>query len=222
MSARYRLCIFDFDGTLVDSFPWFMRVVNDVADKYSFKRIEPDAVDELRGKSAREMVRHLGVPSWKLPLIANDMRKRKSQALHEMQLFPGTGRMLQELSADGVMLAIASSDAEYNIRTQLGSELARLIDIYECGASLFGKAAKFRKVLRRSGHSPDQAISIGDEIRDIDAARAAGIACAAVTWGYTRADALRAQEPDVTLAAMDDIAPAVLDGGPFEKPANRV
>lgn len=28
---RYRLAIFDFDGTLADSFPWFATVVNDVA-----------------------------------------------------------------------------------------------------------------------------------------------------------------------------------------------
>jgi phosphoglycolate phosphatase len=207
---RYRLCIFDFDGTLVDSFPWFLRVVNDVADKYRFKRIEPHNVDALRGLSAREMIRHLGVPAWKLPLIANDMRKRKSQALASMQLFPGVPEMLHELSSAGVTLAIASSDSEANVRGQLGPDLAGLIAIYECGASLFGKAAKFRKVLGRSGHAPQETISIGDEIRDIEAARAAGIACAAVGWGYTRSHALDTLAPDEHFRQIDDIAPRLL------------
>jgi phosphoglycolate phosphatase len=207
---RYELCIFDFDGTLVDSCPWFLRVVNDVADKYRFRRIEPNDVDSLRGKSAREMVSYLNVPAWKLPLIANNMRKRKSRALGDMQLFPDTARMLTELSAGGVTLAVASSDAEHNVRAQLGAELASLIPIYECGASLFGKAAKFKKVLRRSGHRPDRAISIGDEIRDIEAARGAGIACGAVTWGYTRADALRQCGPDMVFSTMDEVVRALV------------
>jgi phosphoglycolate phosphatase len=207
---RYRLCIFDFDGTLVDSFPWFMRVVNDVANKYRFRPIDPRNVDALRGKSAREMIRHLGVAAWKLPLIANDMRRRKSRALAETPLFRGADLMLTELHAGGVTLAIASSDSERNIRTRLGPELAGLIAIYECGASLFGKAAKFRKVLRRSGYGPDRAISIGDEIRDIEAAREAGVACGAVAWGYTRPDALVAHAPDMMFTAIGDIAPKLL------------
>ena len=66
----YRLAIFDFDGTLADTFPWFMRVVNTVADRFRFKRIEEHEVEHLRGCSAREIVKHLEVPPWKLPFIA--------------------------------------------------------------------------------------------------------------------------------------------------------
>ena len=36
----YRLVIFDLDGTLADLFPWFSRVLNDVADRYRFKRVD--------------------------------------------------------------------------------------------------------------------------------------------------------------------------------------
>ncbi len=42
----YRLVVFDFDGTLADSFPWFARVINDVADRYRFARIAPDEVGQ--------------------------------------------------------------------------------------------------------------------------------------------------------------------------------
>ena len=46
---KYRLAIFDLDGTLVDSFPWFMSVVNSVADRHGFRRLEPVQADAVRG-----------------------------------------------------------------------------------------------------------------------------------------------------------------------------
>ena len=104
--------------------------------------------------------------------------------------------MLRTLRNSGLMLALVSSDNEANARRQLG-EAARLFSHFDCGASLFGKAAKFRRVVRRAGVAAAQAISIGDEVRDIEAARAAGIACGAVMWGYAAPDALRALGPDI-------------------------
>jgi NAD(P)-dependent dehydrogenase (short-subunit alcohol dehydrogenase family) len=72
----YKMVIFDLDGTLADTFPWFLSVLNGVADRYRFRRIEKHEVERLRGFNARQMVKHLGVPAWKLPLIARHMRLR--------------------------------------------------------------------------------------------------------------------------------------------------
>ena len=58
---------------------------------------------------------------------------------------------------------------------------------------------------RRAGVKPAQVISIGDEVRDIEAARNAGIACAAVSWGYAAPAALRALAPDHMFDQMDEI-----------------
>ena len=79
----------------------------------------------------------------------------------------------------GVQLALVSSDSEANARRKLG-DLAALFAYFDCSASLFGKSAKFRRVIRRAGVDPADVIAIGDEIRDIEAARAVGIACGAV------------------------------------------
>jgi phosphoglycolate phosphatase len=192
--VRYKLVIFDCDGTLADSFPWFTRALNSVADKYGFRRVESHEVETLRGLSAREMIRHLGVPRWKLPLIANYMRKLKAK--ERAPLFDGVEPMLHALAAKGAAIAMVSSDAEDNVRAMLGPELAALVSHYSCGASLFGKAAKFKSVLRGSGHGTAEAICIGDELRDLEAARSAGIAFGAVTWGYTKPEALRAHMPN--------------------------
>jgi phosphoglycolate phosphatase len=206
--VRYKLIIFDFDGTLGDSFPWFARVLNSVADKYSFQRVASDKIDSLRGLNARELIRHLGVPRWKVPLIARHMRTLKGTA--PIGLFDGVDRVLPALAKGGVTLAMVSSDNEDNIRRTLGPKLSSLISHYACGASLFGKGAKFRSVLRQSGHGAAEAIAIGDELRDLEAARSAGIAFGAVAWGYTRPDVLKAHAPDEMFNSIGEICDRLL------------
>ena len=201
----YKLAIFDFDGTLADSFAWFSRVVNDAAEVFTFRKITSAEIDMLRGKGAREIVAYVGVPMWKMPLIANYMRRRKAQDLATIRPFDGATAMLRDLHAAGVMLAVVSSNSEANVRGILGAEPAALISHYECGVSLFGKAARFRNVLRRSGCTKAEAIAIGDEIRDLEAARRAGIAFGAVSWGYTLPDALAQERPEEMFTSFDDI-----------------
>jgi phosphoglycolate phosphatase len=80
---------------------------------------------------------------------------------------------------------------------------------YACGADLFGKRSKIREVLKEARVPPPSAISIGDEIRDIEAAAAEGIATGAVTWGYASADALRARAPTAMFHSVDELARAL-------------
>jgi phosphoglycolate phosphatase len=202
---KYKLAIFDLDGTLSDSFPWFLRVVNSIADRHRFRRIEADDVELLRGKSSREIIRHLEVPMWRIPVIAADMRRLKSQSIDAIPLFAGVELMLQELSRRGVILAVVSSDSEGNVRRALGKHAA-LISQFACGASLFGKAAKFKAVLKRTGIAAGGAICIGDEVRDGEAARQAGIDFGAVCWGYAKSEALQATLPVLVFDSVADIA----------------
>ncbi len=206
----YKLAIFDFDGTLADSFPWFTTVLNDTADKFRFRRVAPEEIDGLRGKSSREMMQILGVSAWKLPFIARYIRKRKAQDLHRIPLFAEAPAALRRLSEAGVRLAMVSSNSEANIRKMFGPETAALIAHYECGASMHGKAKRFRVALRKIGVAAHEAITIGDELRDIDAAREAGIAFGAVTWGYTHGAALKAARPDFAFDTFDEMVETIV------------
>jgi len=199
-----QLVIFDLDGTLADSFPWFLRVVNTVARRHRFRSIRPEEVEMLRGKNTRQILDFLEVARWKLPFIARDVRRMKSQALAEIALFDGVEVMLAELDAKGIVIALVSSDSEANARRALGGS-ARFVAHFACGASLFGKAAKFRKVLRRAGIPAGRTVAIGDEVRDGEAARIAGIAFGAVSWGYASIDALRCLNPDFVFVEMAEI-----------------
>lgn len=202
----YKLLIFDFDGTLADSFPWFVRIVNQVAEKYRFRRIEEAELETLRGYDARGLIRHLNIPFWKMPFIARHMKHLMAREIHHISLFDGIPELLQDLSRRGVRLAMVSSNSVENIRRVLGPEIASLFQYYECGGSIFGKKAKFRKVLKLSGISESEALCIGDEIRDLEAARRARIPFGAVSWGFTTVEALRAQSPAAIFSSLDGIA----------------
>jgi phosphoglycolate phosphatase len=204
----YSLAIFDLDGTLADSFPWFLRTINDVADRFGFRRVKDEDIEKLRHASSREILSHLEVPLWKLPAIARHARRLKAEAASEISLFAGVEAMLQTLADNGVQLALVTSDSEANAREKLG-DAATLFSHFDCAASLFGKPAKFRRVIRRAGVGPAQVIAIGDEVRDIEAARAVGIACGAVCWGYAAPAALRTLGPDHVFEQMDEIADVV-------------
>jgi phosphoglycolate phosphatase len=100
---------------------------------------------------------------------------------------------------------MVSSDHEANARRALGPDNAGLIAHYACGASLFGKASKFKQVLKQAGIPASQTLAIGDEVRDVEAARKAGIRFGAATWGYATAEALRQHGADEVFDNLDDI-----------------
>ena len=192
---KYELVIFDFDGTLADSFPWAASVVNQYADTYGFKRIEPHEHDTLRDFDARHLMQHLGVRMWKVPQMAMDVRKRMAQEIDKIPLFPGVDGMLHTLANAGAVLAMVSSNSEANVREVLGPQNTSLFRTFDCGVSVFGKSTKIKSVLKKCAVPPRAAILIGDEIRDAAAARKAGIAFGAVAWGYTNPAALQATAP---------------------------
>jgi phosphoglycolate phosphatase len=209
----YSLVIFDLDGTLADSFPWFKRNVNAVAERYRFRQVAEEDIEALRHASTREILDHLEVPRWKLPLIARHVRKLKAAQAASIPLFEGVVPMLDTLAVNRVRLALVSSDSEANARQKLGPSAALFAE-FDCSASVFGKAKKFRRVLKRARVAAADAIAIGDETRDIEAARAAGIACGAVTWGYAAAKALVDRRPDLVFERMEQIAEMVLAASP--------
>lgn len=206
--AHKRVVIFDFDGTLADSVDWFFGVVNPLARRYDFRESTPEQIEELRGKSPLEILAALGIPKWKLPAIVRYTRALAAQQIDQIKLFGWVGQLLLELKAGGTMIAVVSSNSAANIQWVLGPHAA-LVDHYETGSSLFGKSVKFKRVLKRLGVRPDEALSVGDEVRDIDAARRVGIASIGVAWGVSHGEALLAAQA-ATLATTPDHLRALL------------
>lgn len=188
-----KLIIFDFDGTLADTLPVFLRIFDEAAEKYGFQPFNRDP--ELRHLDARQLMAMHGIPLWKVPMVAHFMRERMAHKIPEISLFPGVEQVLRELKSRGVTLTIVSSNSLGNVKQTLGPDIAGLFSRFECGASLFGKLPKIRKVLAATGIACADTLLIGDEIRDAKVAAEAGMDFGAVAWGYNHVDVLIAQRP---------------------------
>lgn len=201
----YRLAIFDFDGTLADSFPFFLRAQQALADRHGFARVEPAEVESLRRSRVAEILRRSRLPAWKLPLVARDFRAMMRDA-DGVGLFAGVETMLGDLAARGVVLGLLTSNARDNVERVMGAPaFARFVHV-ECGMSILGKRPRIRAMLRRAGVSPGEAIYIGDQDSDGEAANAEGVAFGAVGWGYAAIDLLRRCAPKHEFAQVGDIA----------------
>jgi phosphoglycolate phosphatase len=200
-----KVAIFDLDGTLADTYPWFISVINEVADRYSFKTVDSnDEADGLRGLPAKEIIRKLGIPRWKLPLVVNHMRMRMKADISNIELFEGVEDFLRKASDSGYKIALVSSNSNENINLLLGKS-AQYFCCIEGGVSMFGKYRKITKVLRKTGANVTTSFYVGDEVRDIHCAKRAGIQSIAVSWGYNTENALRQAHPEHLVTSFQDL-----------------
>jgi phosphoglycolate phosphatase len=203
--SKYPLVIFDFDGTLADSLPCLAGILNRLARQHHFREIRDDEREQLRTLDTLQLIRALGMPLWKLPAILLQVRTLMAAEIRMISLFPGVAPMLMQLADCGARLALVSSNSWANIEVVLGPELAQLFTDIECEATLFGKRSKLRRVLRTAKLTADQAIYIGDELRDQRAAQAEKIAFGAVTWGHTPIEQFRSHQPAFLFQSREDL-----------------
>lgn len=185
--------IFDFDGTLGDSF----ELAADIAYELTGLSPLPAAeVAKLRRLPLIKAVRRVGIPLHRLPRLLLSGRQAMHERIHEVAPFPGITETLQALHEAGYNMLIMSSNSEQNVRAFLrGNGLELYFSGVYGGVGLFGKAAALRKIIRRNGLKAAECFYIGDEERDIIAAARAGVRPVAVTWGYQAAEALAARRP---------------------------
>ena len=207
MPHRYRLALFDFDGTLADSFGLFSEVYDTLAIKHGFRTLAPEERRALRSMHARDVMKQVGMPAWKLPMVAAEfigiMRERRAR----VRLFPGTVEALTRLGEAGVVIAVVSSNARDNVEAILGPEASAMVSHFACGMSIFGKRSHLREALAKTGAKASEAIYIGDQASDLEAARDEGIDFGAVAWGYGAADHLESLGAAFVFRSMDDIIP---------------
>jgi phosphoglycolate phosphatase len=202
--------IFDFDGTIADTFDIGVSVFNEVSGK---PKLTPAKIEELRGLSAREAIKHLEIHWWELPYLAFKISSAMDvrMASGNVHSFAGIKEALDTLRSKDQKLFIVSSNSHKNIVRFLGdNKLTGYFEKIYGGIGVFSKAATLQKVVLTSRLKMAKTVYVGDEVRDIEAARKAGTRSLSVTWGYNNRTALEAAGARVLVDSPRDLPNALL------------
>lgn len=199
------MIIFDFDGTLAETLPFIVSVLDQLADRHNLQRLDKSLIPILRSYKLPKLIKMYNIPIWKLPVMAADLQEMMHQNIDSIKLFPGMEELIKELHTQQVTLAVVTSNALRNVQKVLGEEIVKCISYFECGVPLMSKAGVLRRLLRTSSILPQDALAIGDETRDIEAARKLGIPSIAVNWGFSTQPALEKAGPDFLVSSAEQI-----------------
>ncbi len=187
--------IFDFDGTLVDSLPTILEIFNDMS-VLDHKLTDKD-IQTLRNLPPIAAAKHLGIPLWRAPGLLVRGRAALAHRLTDLELFPGMADVLTQLDADGHKLYVISSNSLGNVRIFLKHQgVKRHFQKLYGGVGIFGKATVLKRVMKVHQLDPAETFYVGDETRDVEAAKKAKVRSVAVTWGYNGTQILGTYNPD--------------------------
>jgi len=198
--------VFDFDGTLADSLP----LVINIAEEVLGVKITDKEIEHYRNLTARQVLKIAKIPLWRVPSLLVKGRPIMSKRLHEVKIFEGLADVIKDLNANGHSLYVVSSNSAGIINGFLAQQGIKqyFTSIYG-NVGLFSKAQAIKKVMKREGFTLKNAIYIGDEVRDIEAATKINMPIISVTWGYNGEKILASYKPTYLVRKPKEISKIV-------------
>ncbi len=205
--------LFDLDGTLLDTAPDFVVTANAMRQARGMEALTAGCLRPVVSKGARAMLA-VAFPqvgeSERHALVPEFLDVYQSLIGRHARLFDGIASLLQALEQAGSRWGIVTNKPEYLARLilpQLGWE-------QRCAVLIGGDSLAERKphplplqvAAQRIGMTPRQCVYVGDDERDVQAARAAGMPSIAALWGYRPAG----DDPQLWQADVMAATPAAL------------
>jgi phosphoglycolate phosphatase-like HAD superfamily hydrolase len=181
-SVKYRLLIFDFDGTIADTLPIIIASFREVASRYRGQPVSAEEVVSHFGLSEEGIIQRL-VPS------DSDDALREFLALYEQKhdevaLFPGIEQILAMMREQGRQLALVTGkgavSAEISLRALTIRSKFQWIRTGDPHRDI--KADNIKDILELSGIAASDALYIGDAPSDMRAAKEAGVNAVGAAW----------------------------------------
>jgi len=198
--------IFDFDGTICDTFTeanlnqFYLKLPKNIKEKFPFKLIQ-----QYRDYPIVELFKMANLNSLEIALLAYKLRNQFAKMLDQFKPIQGIPDVLGKFAASGIRLFILTSNRKSNIEKFLK---ANSINFFEdvCSEYRFHKKdTKIEKLVKKYSLTKSETFYIGDEVRDIEAAKAAGVGSVAVTWGMNGPELLTNQKPSLLANKPEDL-----------------
>lgn len=196
---KYRLVVFDWDGTLIDSAGTIVRCIQDAARDMGLEVPDRERASHVIGLGLHDSLR-LAVPTLsaeRYPDFAAHYRRHFLARQDAMLLFPGILELLERLSKDRP-LAIATGKSRRGLDRALeAGNLGRFFAGSRCADETQPKPhpAMLLELMEQFSMDKAETLMIGDTSHDLEMARAAGVDALAVTYGAHPEKGLRACGP---------------------------
>ena len=207
--TRHFTVIFDFDGTLADTLYLGMHIYNHIATQLHLKTITEHDVERLRNKRGQDILKELGISLLKVPCIAKKLKSAMNKHINELKPKEGMVAVLVELEKNSIVYGVLTSNSRENVDDFARKNNITMIDFIYTGQNLFAKHKRILSLLKRKNLDPHHVVYVGDEIRDIEAAKKAHIKCIAVTWGFNSKERLKKHNPDFIVASPSELFSAI-------------
>ena len=182
--------IFDFDGTLADTVDLTLSVFHELTGR----EIPITAIEfaAMRKLPAHRLAKALGIPLYRAPFLLNQGRKMMHERIDEITIFPEVAETVVELQKRGYELRIVSSNSKENIIKFLQKyNIEHAFTDVVGSIGIFRKSKALEKVMQQANIQKSEAIYIGDEARDVEAANNITLPIVAVSWGYNDIELLQ-------------------------------
>ena len=211
MPSKSKAVLFDFDGTLADTAADLARPLNRIRTDRGLQELPLDALRPFASAGARGLLEAgLGIlpdhPEFK-PLRETFLRHYAEDICVDTRLFPGMDALLQAIEARGLRWGIVTNKSTSLTRLLVSElKLETRAACVVCGDTtpyLKPNPASLLHAAKELALAPQDCLYLGDDLRDIQAARAAGMRSVAVGWGYGadlqawQADFVIRQPPDL-------------------------
>lgn len=203
---RKKTIIFDFDWTIADTMHLGIDLYNNIAHEYSCNTIRKNDIKKLQSMKPQQVMDDYWVNILKIPFLMIRLKKELKKRITELKPISGMIKAIKDIKDSGFRLGIMTSNTRSNVKSFLS--LNGLDDIFEfihSGRNLFGKDRVIKRLMRRNNLSNDEAVYIGDEIRDIEASKKVGIPIVSVSWGFNSRKVLESLNPNVIIDSPSDL-----------------
>lgn len=209
-----KAAVFDFDGTIADSEKLILDIYEDLAKKSGWPKLTNKRYKMLKGSTPQEAMRWAGVRMWQLPRLLRIGRREYKKYIDNIKLFPYMAPTVLKISNMDYDVYILSSNSKDTVQAVLADNgINGQIKTLK-GSPLFGKHKVLKKLIKKNKYDPSQSWMIGDEMRDMVAAKRAGLNSIGVTWGLQSKNALLKASPTAIAEKPRDIIKNVTAGNP--------
>ncbi len=197
--------IFDFDGTLADTLAFTVNSAIEINRKLNLLNDEKVNIEKFRSTNSLDFFKELEIPKYKLLWFVFKYQRKLVKKINETKTFEGLPEILRQLHSNGVKMGIVTSNSKKNTRIFLRNNDLELFDFIYSSLDYFHKNKMIERAIRKYKLNKENTIYVGDEVRDIKAAKDAGIKVASVTWGYNFESTLSEHKPDFIINQPKDL-----------------